>query len=161
MEGIERAIAMEKRAEGQYRDLAGKAVNPGLRSVFLLLAEEEARHQDFYKARAEGADVKMKDSELISAVKKVFLKIRESKDISGTGIAEVEFYKKALEFEKEHYDFYRVKAEDARNEEERKLFLKIAGEEKRHALVLENVVQFVSRPETWLEDAEWYHLDEY
>jgi hypothetical protein len=28
-------------------------------------------------------------------------------------------------------------------------------------LYLQNIIDFVSRPESWLENAEWHHLDEY
>jgi hypothetical protein len=39
----------------------------------------------------------------------------------------------------------------------------LAAEEKKHLRIMENIVEFVSRPEpgNWLENAEWYHLDEY
>jgi len=40
-------------------------------------------------------------------------------------------------------------------------FKEIADEEKRHYFLLENIIQFVSRPKTWLEDAEFNHLEEY
>ncbi len=161
MKGIENAIAMEKEAERHYRELADKTVNPGLKSVFLLLAEEEARHHDFYSSLAGHAGGKMKGSNLISAVKQVFLKMRETKDISGTGVSQVDLYREALESERHHYEFYRKKAEDANDEAGREMFMKIAGEEKRHALVLEKVVDFVTRPAEWLENAEWYHLEDY
>jgi rubrerythrin len=41
------------------------------------------------------------------------------------------------------------------------LFLQIAEEEKKHYWILENILNFISRPQNWLENAEWYHLDEY
>jgi rubrerythrin len=161
VKGVEHALAMEKEAERYYRDLAEKAVNPGLKSVFLLLAEEEARHHDFYSSLGRQAGGKMKGSNLLSAVKQVFLKMRETKDTSGTGASQAELYKEALEAERHHYEFYLKKAEDAADETGRKMFRNIAAEEKRHALVLEKVLDFVSRPTEWLENAEWYHLEDY
>ena len=41
------------------------------------------------------------------------------------------------------------------------MFQMIFKEEQRHAKVLESVIEFVSSPEKWLENAEWYHLEEY
>jgi rubrerythrin len=161
VKGVEHALAMEREAERYYRDLAEKAVNPGLKSVFLLLAEEEARHHDYYSSLGRRAGVKMKGGNLISAVKQVFLKMRETKDISGTGASQTDLYKEALEAERHHHEFYLKKAKDAPDETERKMFTKIAAEEKRHALVLEKVLDFVSRPAEWLENAEWYHLEDY
>jgi hypothetical protein len=37
----------------------------------------------------------------------------------------------------------------------------MAEEEKKQAVVLGNIIEMVRRPETWLEDAEFRHLDEY
>lgn len=34
-------------------------------------------------------------------------------------------------------------------------------EEKKHYFLLDNIIEFVSRPEQWLENAEFYHLEEY
>jgi rubrerythrin len=161
VEELEHAIEMEKEAEKYYRDLAEKAVNPGLKSIMMLLAGEEARHHAFYKALAESPEAQMDSSELISAVKQVFLKMKEAGDTSGIDVSEVALYKKVLEAEREHCDFYNKKAGAAKDEMERRILLKIAEEEKRHAMVLENIVDFVSRPDEWLENAEWYHLEEY
>ena len=44
---------------------------------------------------------------------------------------------------------------------QRKVFLKLAGEEKKHIFLLENLVEFVFSPETWIENAEFNHLDDY
>jgi hypothetical protein len=41
------------------------------------------------------------------------------------------------------------------------LFFLIAEEEKRHEFLLEHVLQFIARPQTWLENAEFNHLDQY
>jgi rubrerythrin len=161
VKGMESVIEMEKEAERRYRELAEKSNNPWLKSIMTLLAEEEARHHNYYKGLEKGVGAGMKDSELISAVKKVFLKIRETKDVSGMGVSEVDLYRRMLEVEKEHMDFYLHRAEEVKDEAERQMLLKIAGEEKRHAGVLQNVVDFVSRPGEWLENAEWYHLEDY
>ncbi len=41
------------------------------------------------------------------------------------------------------------------------ILLKIAEDEKRHRFLLKNTVDFLSRPKTWIENAEFHHLDEY
>ena len=43
---------------------------------------------------------------------------------------------------------------------ERKYFQELAEEEKKHCVLLENIIGFVSQPADWLENPEWYHLDE-
>jgi len=41
------------------------------------------------------------------------------------------------------------------------VLLHIAKDEKKHRFLLENTVEFLSRPNTWIENAEFHHLDEY
>lgn len=161
MDDIRLVIEMEEDAARRYRTLSEKAVNPGLKSVMMLLAEEEARHCEHYKSLAEGGGTKLDDSRLISAVTEVFLTMKERGDTAGTGLSEVVLYKEALEAEKKHYEFYRKKAYRAGSDAERQMFLAISEEERQHALVLENVIEFVSRPDEWLENAEWCHIEEY
>lgn len=69
--------------------------------------------------------------------------------------------KKAQEIEKKSQIFYLEKADEVNNPSQKEIFLKIADEEKKHYFILENILDFVSRPQNWLENAEWYHLEEY
>ena len=41
------------------------------------------------------------------------------------------------------------------------MFRKIATDEREHKAVIQALIDFVSKPERWLENAEWYHLEEY
>jgi len=45
--------------------------------------------------------------------------------------------------------------------EDNKMIEKLVSEEKKHLLVLENIIEMVNRPNLWIEDAEFNHLDEY
>ena len=53
------------------------------------------------------------------------------------------------------------KAQEVPEEYQKRIFLKLAEEEKKHYFLLENIIDFVSRPATWLENAEFCHLEEY
>ena len=58
-------------------------------------------------------------------------------------------------------DFYQEKAGQMEEEYQREIFTALAEEEKKHFFLLENIIEFVSRPRNWLENAEFHHLDEY
>ncbi|HEW78629.1 MAG TPA: rubrerythrin, partial [Phycisphaerales bacterium] len=77
-------------------------------------------------------------------------------DIKQTGL-----YKKAQDIEKKSRDFYLKKANEVEEKHQKELFLKLADEEKKHYLLLDNIIEFVSMPETWLENAEFFHFEEY
>ncbi|RME30133.1 MAG: rubrerythrin, partial [Candidatus Zixiibacteriota bacterium] len=57
-------------------------------------------------------------------------------------------------------DFYREKAGEVDNDTQKDILLRIADEEHRHWVTMQNVIQFLDRPKHWLEDAEWGHLDD-
>jgi rubrerythrin len=72
-------------------------------------------------------------------------------------------YRKACTIEAVSERFYREKAEETKDANEQRIFSRLAGEEANHLRIVENILEFVSRPEpgNWLENAEWSHLDAY
>ncbi len=87
--------------------------------------------------------------------------MREGKDFGGIFLPQIELYKKAQEIEKKSWDFYLEKGGEVNDPLQKEIFLKVADEEKNHYFILETIIDFVSRPQQWLEDPEWYHLEEY
>jgi len=87
--------------------------------------------------------------------------MKEEKDVSGLDASQVELYKKAQGIEKKSEDFYTEKAKEVSDDSQKQTLLAIARQEKTHYLLLEKIIDFVSRPQMWLENPEWYHLEEY
>jgi rubrerythrin len=89
----------------------------------------------------------------------------EIKDAGGLDLSsetlQTEAYEKAMEAEKEAYTFYEKKAEESESQEEKDILLTFAREERRHYQLLKNVLEFVARPDQWLEDAEYTTMEEY
>ena len=75
--------------------------------------------------------------------------------------SQVDLYRKARDIETKSFKFYMEKARESGDPRVQKMFFLIAEEEKRHEFLLENILQFISRPQTWLENAEFNHLDQY
>ena len=154
------AMEMEKDGEAYYRELARKTANKGLKNILSMLADAEVAHYELFRKMRENQDVAVAESDIIDNVKNVFARMKEEGS-SGSDVTEVDLYRKAQELEEKSRDFYLGKAAEAAVAEQKKILLDIAEEEKRHYRILENIIDFVSRPEQWLEDAEWYHLEEY
>jgi len=157
---FEFAMKMEKDGENYYRELATKTVNRGLGNIFIMLANAEVIHYNVFKKMKEHEKIEAAPAAILSGVKNVFEKMKEEND-TNVNMAETEWYKKAQEIEKASRDFYLKEAGEVERADQKETFLRIAEEEKRHYLILEKIIDFVSRPQTWLEDAEWYHLEEY
>ncbi|MBL7188257.1 MAG: ferritin family protein [Phycisphaerae bacterium] len=154
------AMQMEKDGEDFYYQLAQQTPNKGLRTILEMLATEEAKH---YKAIEEmrSARPELAETTVLSDAKNVFAQIKESKESFDFDLGQIELYKKAQELEQKSMGFYSEKAHEVEEEHQKEIFLKLAAEEKKHYFLLENIIEYVSRPKMWLENAEFCHLDEY
>lgn len=157
---FEFAMEKEKYSEDYYRQLASKSNNKGLETVFNMLADEEAKHYKIVSDMKEDVAPDLAEMTILSDARDVFSKMRESVEGFNFDVNQTELYRKAQKIEKQSQDFYLEKADEV-GKSQKEIFLKLADEEKKHYFLLENIIDFVSRPETWLENAEFYHLEEY
>lgn len=161
MDIYEFAMKMEKDGENYYRELAKKTENTGFKNIFTMLADTEVTHQNIFKKMKENEQGKVVHTKILSRVNNIFIQMREKHTEIPVAITQSELYKKAQEVEKKSRDFYIEKAGEVKEPHQKETFLKIAEEEKKHALILAEIIDFVSRPESWLENPEWYHLEDY
>jgi len=154
------AMQMEKDGENYYRQLAGQTENKGLKTILTMLADEEVKH---YKviAKMKKTKPRIADSTVLNDAKNIFAEMKESMQQLAPVIDQINLYKKAQDIEKKSQDFYLQKANEVGQEYQKELFLKLGEEEKKHYFLLENIIEFVSRPKIWVENAEFHHLEEY
>ena len=162
MKIIEYAMEKEKHAESLYRDLAANAPDPGFGAIFTLLADHESKHFALLQEmQAESPALAEVETDILPKAKKTFEKMKAAVRTFDFTESQVGLYEKARQVEADVRDFYIEKSEEVEDEAQTDLFLKLAEEEKKHYFLLDNIIEFVSRPESWLENAEWHHLDEY
>lgn len=154
------AMQMERDGERYYREMIEKTVNPGLKNILGMLADAEMAHYHLFRSMRENEDVRTAETRILNEVKNIFAVMKEE-GASEVGKTQVALYLKAQEIEKKSRDFYLAKAAEVADEGQREVFRRVASEEQKHHHILENIIDFISRPEQWLENAEWYHLDEY
>lgn len=155
------AMEKEKFSEDYYRRLAGKTNNKPLQSIFNMLADEEAKHYKVVADMKKNITPDLAETTVLSSARDDFAKMRKSAENFNVDINQIELYKKAQNIEKQSEDFYLQKAGEVTDEHQKEIFQKLADEEKKHYFLLDNIIEFVSRPKQWLENAEWHHLDEY
>jgi rubrerythrin len=66
-----------------------------------------------------------------------------------------------MKLEQNSIDFYLDRADQVQDPQQKTLFEQLAQEERKHLRLLSGLADFVSRPKTWLEDVEFYHIEEY
>lgn len=161
MDIFEFAKEKEKYAEGFYRDLAERAPAAGLKEIFTMLADEEEKHFETIEKMQSQADIASTQTAVLNNARDVFEKMREGAQKFDLDVGQIELYKKAQDIEKQARDFYLEKANEVKLQSQKNIFLQLAEEEKKHYFLLDNIIEFVNRPNEWLENAEFYHLEEY
>jgi len=159
MDVYEYAMKVEKDGEAYYRELASKAMNTGLKNILVMLADAEVKHYKLFQNMKNHEAIAMTDLDVLSYVKNIFVIMKEEQQFD-LDLSEIALYRKAQEIEKKMRDFYLEKADEV-DRSQREIFLKIANEEQRHYLILEDIINMVNRPASWIENPEWYHLEEY
>jgi rubrerythrin len=155
------AMQLEKDGENYYREAASRSTNRGLAGILTILADAEVIHYDVFSKMKERKSWQLPITTILKDVKNIFVKMREEGGLESIGVSQIELYTKAQAIEKMTEDFYLEKATHVEDPTERETFLQVAGEENKHYFILQQIIDFVSRPDQWLEDAEWYHLEEY
>jgi len=156
------ALKLEKESEAYYKELMTKTDDAGLRFILKMLADEEAKHFGIVEQMMKTDNYsKFAETNILTNAKNIFMKIKGKKLVFNFDLAQADFYRKAQEFEEKSYNYYLEMSDKMEDETKKNLLLKLAEEEKKHMFLLENLVEFVSRPESWIENAEFNHLDEY
>lgn len=154
------ALQMEKEGEQFYRDLAARAPSEGVHNILTMLADEEAKH---YRAIQiiQSEDYEMEEADVLDHAKNIFRQMKDFGDKFEIDTQEVDLYRQAQAIESKSIDFYLDKADVVDRPAQKQLFQKLAEEERKHLRLMENLADFITRPDRWHEDAEFYHLEDY
>jgi rubrerythrin len=161
MDIFEFALEKEQLAHETYKKLAQTAPSDSLRGILNLLADEELKHVDMVRALQQNQAVEIPATQLLGEAKKVFEKISTAGENFNFNISESDLYKKARQIELDARDYYNAQAEKTDNEELKSILTRLATEEQKHYVLVDNLCQFIERPQSYLEDAEFNHLDNY
>ncbi|MBE0535173.1 MAG: ferritin family protein [Phycisphaerae bacterium] len=157
---FEYAMQMEKDGEEFYRDLARNVQNTGVKYILTMLADEEVNHFNILQNIAQ-VQPEAGDTAILDRAKNVFREMKETGQTLHADESQIELYKEAQTIEQRSIDFYSEKARSVEDTLQKQFLQKLAAEEKKHYFLLENIIDFVSRPTTWLENAEFVHLEDY
>ena len=156
---FEHAMRFEREGVVLYRRLAQKTRDGGLRNIFKWLADQEDRHREIIGKLKAGRPVTGRGKVNFKRIKHIFKKMKVHVEQMEAKPSAVAAYKSALVVEKRSMVFYETRARSTKNAEEKEILLMLAGEEAKHMVVLENLLEFMDEPSAWMEDAEFSKLD--
>ena len=157
---IDEAIALEERAETNYRAAAETTSDPSAGKILVLLADEEKRHADALRTMNAGS-VQANSSLIDAAIDWIGGMIEGGAGSISTDAELRTVLSHAMEIERATEAFYREQAGAADREEIRVLFERLATIEKGHYLFVSSLLEYYDRPAEWVESAEFGLRDEY
>jgi rubrerythrin len=160
---FEYAMQMETDGRAFYLEHAAKATQPELKTILLELAEDEQKHYNLFKALRDGHTAEYKEeakTKILATVKNVFQQMKSAHQDFKFPADAKKIWEQAREVEKKAEAFYREQVSVVDRPDQKSVLTKIADEEHRHWVTLQNVIEFLDRPNQWLENAEWSGLEE-
>lgn len=158
---FEFAMQMELDGIAYYEEQAAKAKLPQLKKILLEMASDEQKHYNLFKAMKEG-ETATYDAEqatkIFASTSNVFEELKASGDQFAFDGDVRDAWLQARDVEKKAEAFYLQKAEEVDDDGQKQALLAIAAEECKHWTVIEHVINFLTQPGTWLENAEWGDL---
>ena len=155
------AMDVERSGSRFYRQLAEKADQKGVKTIFSMMAkDEEDLLQKFQSMRTSVQTTTMEDSVELEYAPNIFKEVldeREALNVSD----DLEAYNYVMKVEEDLCRLYENAAAKEKNEQVKELLLKIAAQEHRELESLQEVYDFVNAPNEFLAWGEFSNLDEF
>ena len=104
---------------------------------------------------------KLENSNSFHQVDILFKEMKMNKKTFSCYIDQIDLYKKALDLVNKKCDLYSDMLKHVTCPENEIVLKKILSEENHQKFVLENILEMVTRPDNWIENAEFYKVEEY
>ncbi len=156
------AIQMSRDGEKFFRTLTEEVKRPGLRRILSVLAEDQVDHRRDLEEMKKAEGVSLAEAGSLSGTVNPFA-ARLERLGRGERVDEnlppAELYRRGQELDRECEDFYRKRAAQENDPRLKQAFLNVAGEQRKHCVTLEHLINFILEPEQGLEDAEWTDME--
>lgn len=157
---IDYALQMERDGRDLYRRKSQATANPELKKIMLNLADEEERHYQFFKRLKEGDEESAVSaletkSGTLNPNKTLFKELAEKgKPVLLTGDVR-QTWVEALKIEEQVERMYRDEAGKETDPERKKLYHRIADEEKSHVYLIDNILSFLADPQGFTDSSKF------
>jgi len=162
MDFLHKAIELETETITAYRVLSSRCIShEGVHSILEMLINDHEQHLKTLRMAGEKNVFALDAPDVFKAVRERLDRIRSDKDTFSCDMDQLNLYREARDLVQEKYALYRMAREGLRDPEAMAYLDKLISEEHKQKVVLDNIIQMVERPESWLEDAEFSHLEDY
>ena len=160
MNTLDYAIEMEIDGAKYYAAQAKLNESNGLKTACLILAKDEEIHAQILRDKINKINYELTDTNSYGKIKNIFKNAADFKSETRKIPTELEFYRTALEKEKQSIDFYTGMLENATDNKEKDLFKYLIEQEELHYSLLDEMVTMLRNSEEWVESAEFGNREE-
>jgi rubrerythrin len=160
MDALELARNIETEGKEYYTKLAKESPEPSLAGVFSFLAKEEQRHFDIFDALQKKRPATTQPGTVLAEAKKMFSGLSSHFALPELFYDYTAAYMRALEMEQKSIALYDGMLGSASSDEDKKVFSFLIKEEQKHEHLIEHLIEFVNKPNVFLETAEFNHLQD-
>lgn len=154
------AMEIERTGQEFYRNLASRATTAGVRTIYSMMAQDQAEILERFRAMKEATHASMDAPSALERAGNIFvehLDEREALRITN----DLDAYKFVMGMERDLCRLYETAAAREPNSEVGDLLHKIAEEERRELDRLIKVYEFVNAPNEYLAWGEFSNTDEF
>ena len=150
----------EKIMEQHYRDLVAKTTDQGIKSILLMIADEEGKHFEHFEGMKKQIATPAKSTLLVDS-KKILKTIKQNKNMTPINTSQLELYENIRDEEKRSEILFKDLANNENDLELKASYEQVANEEHRHYLIMDEICDFIARPNDWVESSEFSNLNNY
>ncbi len=161
MKHLEFAIEMELEGQRYYLEQAEIFQDSELKTIFLILADAEKEHAALLLRRKNEEPVILKEESILPGMKSIFRELPRFKEDEIKAAKQLDVYRFAALQEEKSIDLYQGMLEEVTDPRDKELFAFLVKEEKEHLILFEELVTMLTRPEEWVESAEFGIREEY
>ena len=126
-----------------------------------MLAEEEQKHTEILLGKADVLDLNIQDKNILKEARELFSQLGDFKSDIKELPSQLDSYRMALEMEEKSLKFYKNLHDIAETDKEKKTYQYLIKQEEIHCIILEELVKLTTRPEEWVESAEFGLREDY
>lgn len=148
---------MELDGKALYEEHLSKTTNPGIQRILKMLIAQEEDHYKIFIEMEKNSNIPEVKQHSFADVKNIFADMKTE----SFGSEQADFYDKARAIELKAEKMYKDLAQEQTDDNIKRQILAIAAEEHKHAVILHNIAEMIRRPNQWVENAEFHHLEDY
>ena len=158
-QAMQKALEFEEKGRGIYKEAAEKTGNPIVEKTFNYLADQEKEHIAEIKDYLENNNIGFKGEKPEHTKEFFTMTTKEFKEKTELSDDDIKAHETALELEKESYNFYKEQHDQAKDEELKRFFKFLMGQENAHYELVDKAYQFIKNPEAFYTEEEKWMAD--